>query len=130
MSIKQVKYLNFRLSFESNSYFLFRFNPRSLRLFSIKIFILALALAGCTIEKSVNTLGATRIKAEQGHATAQNNLGVMYTKGSGVPQNDQEAIRWYRKAADQGYVIAQYNLGWMYDNGRGVPQNDQEAIRW
>ncbi len=49
--------------------------------------------------------------AEEGDATAQYNLGVMYHKGYGVPQDYKEAFRWYRLAAEQGHTKAQYNLG-------------------
>ena len=68
--------------------------------------------------------------AEQGKALAQVNLGVMYTEGRGVPQDDAEAIKWYRLAAAQGDAFAQFNLGIMYANGRGVPQDDAEAVKW
>ena len=51
---------------------------------------------------------------------AQNNLGLMYANGEGVPEDDAEAVHWYRKAAKQGYADAQYNLGLMYDYGEGV----------
>jgi len=54
----------------------------------------------------------------------------MYANGQGVPQNDQEAMKWFRLAAEQGYVFAQYYLGYMYAEGQGVPQNDQEAMKW
>jgi peptidoglycan hydrolase-like protein with peptidoglycan-binding domain len=47
-----------------------------------------------------------------------------------VPQDDAEAVKWYRKAADQGSAAAQNHLGLMYDNGRGVPQDDAEAVKW
>jgi len=30
---------------------------------------------------------------------AQSNLGFMYATGVGVPQNDAEAVRWYRLAS-------------------------------
>ncbi|MGH7181126.1 MAG: tetratricopeptide repeat protein, partial [Nitrospiraceae bacterium] len=66
--------------------------------------------------------------AEQGDAKAQYNLGVMYDKGQGLPQDYQEALKWYRKAAEQGQ--AQNNLGAMYDDGQGVPQGYQEALKW
>ena len=56
-----------------------------------------------------------RLAADQGDASAQNNLGVMYAKGQGVPQNYAEALKWYRLAADQGNASAQSNLGFMYD---------------
>ena len=48
--------------------------------------------------------------AEQGHALAQQYLGNMYATGRGVPENDAEAVKWYRKAAEQGYAGAQYWL--------------------
>ena len=72
----------------------------------------------------------SRLAAEQGHADAQSNLGVMYRNGRGVPQNDGEALRWYRLAAEQGHAGAQYNLGLTYANGHGVPQDYGEAVRW
>jgi TPR repeat protein len=71
-----------------------------------------------------------RKAAEQGEASAQNNLGAMYAKGEGVPQNDAQALKWYRKATEQGYAGAQYNLGFMYDKGLGVRQDDAEAVKW
>ena len=58
------------------------------------------------------------------------NLGIMYDIGEGVPENNAEAVKWYRKAADQGHASAQCNLGLMYDNGEGVPENDAEAVKW
>ena len=61
-----------------------------------------------------------RKAAEQGHAAAQNNLGLIYGKGRGVPQDDAEAVKWFRKAAEQGYAPAHYNLGEMRRQGRGV----------
>ena len=68
--------------------------------------------------------------AEEGNAVAQNNLGLMYHNGWGVPQDYKEAARLYRLAAEQGYVDAQYNLGVMYNNGNGVPQDYKEAVYW
>ena len=44
--------------------------------------------------------------AEQGDAHAQFNLGIMYDNGWGVPENDAEAVKWWRKAAEQGYADA------------------------
>ena len=43
-----------------------------------------------------------RICAEQGDATAQNNLGVRYASGEGVPEDDVLAYMWYNLAAAQG----------------------------
>ena len=56
--------------------------------------------------------------ADTGMAEAQYFLGIKYDTGEGVPENDAEAVKWYRKAADQGYVNAQYNLALIYDFGK------------
>src|SRR5256885_17240338 len=58
-----------------------------------------------------------RRAAGQGHGAAQNSLGWMYANGRGVDQDDQEAVRWYRKAAEQGYAQAQLQLVFMNDTG-------------
>ena len=54
----------------------------------------------------------------------------MYDNGQGVPQDDAQALKWYRLAADQGIAAAQSYLGLMYDYGRGVPQDDAHALKW
>lgn len=68
--------------------------------------------------------------AEQGHARAQYNLGVLYDQGNGVPQHYGEAMKWYRKAAEQGNTNAQYNLGVMYREGHGVTKDTVQAHKW
>lgn len=66
-------------------------------------------------------------KANHGDANAQNNLGVMYAEGQGVPQNYEQAAIWFTKAANQGITGAQFNLGLMYSEGLGVPKDDKQA---
>jgi len=44
--------------------------------------------------------------AEQGHAEAQLNLGIMYSLGLGVPKDDVQAYVWYTLAAGQGDDLA------------------------
>ncbi|WP_372827646.1 trypsin-like peptidase domain-containing protein [Polaromonas sp.] len=68
--------------------------------------------------------------AEQGHAAAQNNLGVMYKDGQGVSKDNEQASVWYRKAAEQGNASAQFNLGLMYLGGQGVPKDEPLAVAW
>ena len=68
--------------------------------------------------------------AEQGHADAQNNLGGSCATGEGVPQDDDEAVVWFRQAAEQGHAGAQFNLGVSYATGNGVPQDNVEALMW
>ena len=68
--------------------------------------------------------------AEQGIASAQFNLGVMYARGQGVPQDYQTALKWYRMAAEQGDASAQNNLGLMYEMGRGARKDFIRAHMW
>ena len=71
-----------------------------------------------------------KVKAEQGDATAQYNLGVMYANGEGVIQDYKQSVNWYRKAAEQGDADAQFNLGVLYSKGQGVIQDYKEAVKW
>ncbi|MFQ6016742.1 MAG: tetratricopeptide repeat protein [Kiloniellaceae bacterium] len=68
--------------------------------------------------------------AEQGHVGAQYNIGVLYDRGLGVPQDFAEAIEWYRRAAERGHLDAQANLGFAYQQGRGVAQDYAAAAKW
>jgi hypothetical protein len=70
------------------------------------------------------------IGANKGDAAAQNNLGLMYDQGLGVPQDNKEAVSWFRKAAEKGDAAAQNNLGREYAKGLGVSQDDQQAVSW
>ena len=65
-----------------------------------------------------------------GDAAAQYRLAVMYEKGQGVPQDDQQAVSWYLKAAVQDDTRAQFALAERYANGWGVPQNIKQATTW
>ena len=71
-----------------------------------------------------------RKAAEQGHAVAQNNLGVCYFKGQGVPQDYAQAVIWYNKSVEQGLADAQFNLGISYHSGLGVPKDYAQAVSW
>lgn len=94
--------------------------------------ITLLALVGFSFSALAQDFEALKSLAEQGDAEAQAqfNLGVMYDNGRGIPENDAEAVKWYRKAAEQGHASAQGNLGVMYANGDGVPENYIKAYQW
>jgi uncharacterized protein len=68
--------------------------------------------------------------AEQGHATAQYGLGLMYDKGEGVTQDKEQALYWYTKSAEQGKDYAQYRLGEMHYYGEGTVDDRREAAYW
>ena len=69
-------------------------------------------------------------KAKEGDASAQLSLGRAYDSGKGVPQNDQQAVKWYRAAAEQGNATAQDSLGVMFSSGRGVERDKAQAVQW
>ena len=71
-----------------------------------------------------------RKAAEQGHASAQINLGAMYAEGLGTARNFQEALRWYHKAAEQNSASAQFNLGVLHEQGGGALRNLETALSW
>ena len=72
-------------------------------------------------EDYATALREWRPLAEQGDALAQYNLGVLYRKGRGVPQDDVQARQWYEKASAQGQAKAQYNLDFVFKR-RGSPE--------
>ncbi len=74
--------------------------------------------------------GTIKTLAEQGSASAQWQWGLMNYGGHGVPQNQIEALKWFRKAAEQGNADAQEFLGNDYAQGMGVPQDSAEAVKW
>jgi hypothetical protein len=57
-------------------------------------------------------------------------LGDLYSSGTGVPEDDAQAVTWYRKAAEQGNRSAQSILGHLYSDGEGVPQDYAQAVFW
>ena len=65
-----------------------------------------------------------------GHEEAQYSLGVLYSAGLGVPQDDEQAAKWFLMAAERGLPVAQMKLGERYQEGKGVPKDSQEAYFW
>ena len=61
-----------------------------------------------------------RLSAEQGNATAQNNLGVMYNDGLGVPQDHGTAHMWYNIASANGDEDASENRDTVANKMTGV----------
>jgi len=102
-------------------------SPGLSRLIPLVLFLFLTAWACPALSADINAL--IRM-AEGGDAKAQLSLGVAYHRGSGVPQDHAEAVKWYRKSADQGNASARFNLGNAYTKGNGVPQDYAEAVNW
>ncbi|HJX34470.1 MAG TPA: hypothetical protein VJ373_04770, partial [Desulfatiglandales bacterium] len=68
--------------------------------------------------------------AENGNMEAQTLVGEIYKERSVIyglrpRSNNDEAIKWFKKATESGYVLASYYLGKIYEGGR-----DEEAFKW
>ena len=61
---------------------------------------------------------------------AQNNLGMLYHAGKGVPVDYLKAIKWYNQAAQKGLPDAQNNLAIMFAFGKGVSRDYLKAYAW
>ena len=70
------------------------------------LFLLVIGFSGGVSGQSFEE---TKRLAEQGDVYAQTVLGLMYARGEGVPENDAEAVKWYRLAAEQGNEGARGN---------------------
>ncbi len=68
--------------------------------------------------------------ANQGNATAQNELASMYVLGQGVTQDYDKGYFWFQKAADQGDGRAIFNLGVLHENGWGRPKDEKQAFQF
>jgi len=68
--------------------------------------------------------------ANQGHAGGQNQLGICFFNGQGVPQDLKRAVHWFYQSAEQGNAEGQYNLGLRFYRGEGVPPDLVLAHQW
>ena len=97
------------------------------RLSFIFLFCAVFALSVSNIPSEIEQ---TTKLANEGNAEAQFNLGILYAKGRGVPQDYKQAHIWLQKAADQGDASAQTSVGLLYALGMGVPQDYKQACMW
>lgn len=71
-----------------------------------------------------------RQAAEAGDPDAQNELGVMYRDGRGLPPSTVAAAEWFHRAAEQRHADASVALSELYREGRGVAKNPDLAFEW
>ena len=88
------------------------------------------ALAALARDNHAAALNILQPLAEQGHALAQLNLGLIHDNGRGVARDHAAALKWYRLAAVQGNAGAQRHLGELYYDGLGVTQNTARVYVW
>src|SRR4051812_41838288 len=75
-------------------------------------------------------MASWRPLAVQGNAEAQNNLGLLYLDGKGVPASLSEAVHYFQLSAAAGSAPGQNNLGGLYRDGRGLPRDYAKAVKW
>jgi len=68
--------------------------------------------------------------ADRGDAVAQLKLGIIWSRGHGVPRDNFAAFQWFARAAKRGQSDAQFELGVMYRDGLGTPADGKVAMRW
>jgi TPR repeat protein len=70
------------------------------------------------------------LAAQQDMSAAQNNLGLMFAQGRGVPRDPARAAQLWSRSANANNPMAQYNLGLAYFRGDGIGQDQIEAAVW
>jgi TPR repeat protein len=79
------------------------------------------------LEKGIRNLERA---GDQGLATAQATLGMIYFTGIGVPRDPQQAVKWCSQASRQKIPLGMFYLGMAYSTGDGLRKNDDYSIRW
>ena len=67
---------------------------------------------------------------EETDPNKQFQIGYRHATGEGVPQDYQEAIKWFFKAAESNQLEAIAWIGYSYTNGWGVDSDLDEALVW
>ena len=77
-----------------------------------------------------NLFQITKERADKYIIEAQKNLGIMYSCGYGVEENNKKAFTYYKRAADQGDAHMLFNVGLLYRGGIGVEKNEEKAFEY
>jgi len=83
-------------------------------------------------EKLPDTIGAPLLRAAalRGDATAAYEVAMRFADGKGVPQNYDEAAKWFDRAAQAGVIPAIFRLGTFYEKGLSVKKDVDIARRY
>jgi len=86
---------------------------------------LALKSDRTSLDRAVALL---REAANQGSAEADYAIGTWYGFGKHLPQDDQKAVKHFKRAAKGRYPAALFNLAYSYEVGRGLLQDPARAF--
>jgi localization factor PodJL len=83
-------------------------------------------------EKLPEAIGGVllRTAALKGDATAAYEVATRFADGKGVPQNFDEAAKWFDRAAQAGVIPAIFRLGTFYEKGLSVKKDVDIARRY
>lgn len=76
---------------------------------------LSMLLVGCSTGRHVESTSTQHL--------SDNELGMRYLLGRGVPQDDAKAFSYFNQAAKGDDAFAQNELGYLYAAGRGTSQD-------
>lgn len=68
--------------------------------------------------------------ANNNHAEAQYQLGMLLANGNAIELDHKAAYEWFVKASEQGIARASSAIAWLYSMGYGVPQDEDKAGEW
>jgi TPR repeat protein len=68
--------------------------------------------------------------ASSGDPGGQYSMGVLWSRGCGVPRHHRNAYDWFMLSANGGDARAILKLGDMHRNGEAVEQDDEKAAEW
>ena len=107
------------------------------------LIIIAAVAAGCaTNQHAVDAFQAGDCKtaleiwlpkAKSGDRVAQNNMGVLWSRGcpaAGVAQSLSQAAAWWLEAARQNFPAAYGYLGALYYDGKGVSKDQAKGLAY
>ncbi len=70
------------------------------------------------------------VKAKDGDAIAQNDLGEAYYYGYETDKDFVKALEWYKKSAAKGNADALFSVGYMLDKAEGTEEDNPSALKW
>lgn len=82
-----------------------------------------------TLEQATDSVRQIYVRAQQGVAADQNEVGGWYYRGRHVPQNYETALQWWSRAAQQGNALAIGNMGLCYQTGHGIMADSTRAVQ-
>ncbi len=77
---------------------------------------------------AARTAEVARKGCDGGNPSACAHLGLLYSLGRGVAQDDARATSLYEIACDGGDPAGCYNVGLNYEKQRGAPRNDARSL--